>query len=273
MKPACALAVLLMGASQLAGQSHDEAGARAAYDRANRLFAARQYQQSMDAVDQALSLNPALVPALTLRARLAMAANRYDVARETLERAIAAEPLSWYPRFLYGFQFYQQNEMPAAIASFQKAGELNPRAPEPALFLGLSDEALGRTDEALALYKRAIELEEALGKLDAETLLAYSRLLLLLGEFEECNRAIALAIKVDPASRDPHFEAARLAMKQGSPAQAAKEGELALRLQSGTVTDRQVHFLLVQAYRATGQDENAARHAEQVHLLDKGQKR
>ena len=30
-------------------------------------------------------------------------------------------------QFLYGFQFYQQNEMPAAIAALEKARELNPR--------------------------------------------------------------------------------------------------------------------------------------------------
>jgi len=273
LKAAFTLAVLLLGECQGFGQTPDKAAATAAYDRANRLFIAHQYQECMNAVDEALRLDPNLVAALTLRAKLAMAANRYDLAKENLERAIAAEPASWYPRFLYGFQFYQQNEMPAAIASFEHALKLNPRAPEPTLYLGLADEALGRTDEALALYKRAVELEETSGKLRSETLLTYSRLLLLMGEFAECGRTIARAEKVDSASRDPHFEAARLAMKEGNPAHAAKEGEIALRLHEGDVTDRQVHFLLVQAFRASGQDADATRHAAKVHELDKGQKR
>ena len=227
----------------------------------------------MNAVDEALRLDPNLVVALTLRAKLAMAANRYDVAKESLERAIAAEPRSWYPRFLYGFQFYQQNEMPLAIASLEKARELNPRVADSARFLGLAYEALGRTDEARSLYKRAIQLEDSSGKVNSETLLTYSRLLLLLGEFDECGQIIARAEKIDSAARDVHFEAGRLSMKQGNPAKAAKEGEIALRLHNGDVTDRQIHFLLVQAYRATGQDADAARHAAQVHELDKGQKR
>src|ERR1043165_5793871 len=100
-----------------------------------------------------------------------MAANRYDVAREMLERAIAADPASWYARFLYGFQFYQQNEMPAAIGALEKARELNPRDPPAALYLGLAYEATGRTAEALGLYRRAIELEEAAGAVNVETLL------------------------------------------------------------------------------------------------------
>ena len=89
-------------------------------NRANRLFVAGKYQESFNAVDEALKLDPKLVPALTLKAKLSMAANRYDVARASLEQAIAADPSSWYAQFLYGFQFYQQNELPAANAG---AGE------------------------------------------------------------------------------------------------------------------------------------------------------
>src|SRR4051794_14467260 len=242
--------------------------ARAAYERANRSFVAKRYQESMDALDEALRLDSNLVPALTLRARLAMAANRYDVARESLERAISVEPNSWYPRFLYGFQFYQQNEMPAAIASFEKARALNPREADAALYLGMSYEALGRTDEALALYRRAIQLEESAAKLQLETLLTCSRLLMLLGEFDECGRTLERAVKLDATARDPHFEAGRLLLKKGNPVQAAKEGELALGLKKGDVTDLKVHFLLAQAYRAASQMEDAARHADAVHALE-----
>jgi len=234
----------------------------AAYGRADRMFREHRYQDAMDALDEALRLDPKLTPALTLRARLAMAANRYDVARQTLERAIAADPKSWYARFLYGFQFYQQNEMPAAIAALEKARELNPRGAEPALYLGLAYEALGRTEDALGLYRRAIELEETAGALHVETLLTAGRLLLLLGRFDDAAEIAERAAKVDPASRDPRFELARVWLRKAVPAKAIAQGEAALRLQHGDTTDQQVHFLLVQAYRAAGQDEQAARHAE-----------
>jgi Tfp pilus assembly protein PilF len=71
-----------------------QGSARAAYERANRLFSERQFQESMNALDEALRLDPKLVPALTLRARLAMAIERSDIARDSLERAIAADPSS-----------------------------------------------------------------------------------------------------------------------------------------------------------------------------------
>jgi tetratricopeptide (TPR) repeat protein len=240
----------------------------AAYQRADQAFREHKFQVSMDALDEALRLDPALVPALTLKARLAMAANRYEVARETLERAIAADSKSWYARFLYGFQFYQQNEMPAAIAAFEKARELNPRDPPSALYLGLAYEALGRAGEALGLYRRAIELEEAAGAPHVETLLTAARLLLLQGRFDDSAKLAERAIQVDPGSRDPHFELARLWLKRASPQKAIVEGETALRLQHGDTPDGQIHFLLVQAYRGAGQDQAAKRHADALRDIE-----
>jgi tetratricopeptide (TPR) repeat protein len=73
----------------------------ASYQRANRMFTEKRYQDAMNLLDEALRLDPALVPALTLRSKLAMAINRYDVARRDLEKAIAADPSAWYARFLY----------------------------------------------------------------------------------------------------------------------------------------------------------------------------
>jgi tetratricopeptide (TPR) repeat protein len=242
--------------------------AQQAYEQANRLFTERKFQESMNSLDEALRLDPKLVPALTLRAKLAMAINRYDVAKESLERAIAAAPNAWYPQFLYGYHYYQQNEMPAAIDAFQKARKLNPRHPQSALYLGLAVEALGRTTEALPLYQTAIKLEEDAGNVDVETLLTTSRLLLLLGRLDESGRLIQRAAKLDPASRDPHFEAARLYLKQGAPAKAAAEGETALKIPRGDITDRQIHFLLVRAYRAAGDDPAAAKHAAALRSLD-----
>jgi tetratricopeptide (TPR) repeat protein len=269
LKPLVAIAAVLLSVT-LAGA---QGAAQAAYERANRLFNERQFQESMNALDEALRIDPKLVPALTLRARLAMAIERSDIARDSLERAIAADPSSWYARFLYGFYLYHQNEMPSAIAALEKARELNPRAPEPALYLGLAYESLARTADALTLYRRAVALEESTGRPHVETLLTLSRLLLLLGSFDECGRVIERAEKVDPNSRDPHFEAGRLLLKKGEPAKAAEEGETALRLKAGDTTDRQAHFLLVQAYRGMGRDADAERHAAAVRDLDKTSKK
>jgi len=261
--------LLLYGA---AAQGPPSAG-QTAYERANRLFTGGKYQEAFNAVDEALRLDPKLAPALTLKAKLAMAANRYDVARESLEQAIAAAPSSWYAQFLYGFQFYQQNELPAAIPALEQAHRLNPRDARTLLYLGLARESLGQTREALQTYREAIRAGEASGQLDADMLLSCSRLLLQLGEFAESRRWVDRALKLAPRSRDPHFESARLMLKTGDAAAAAEEGEAALQLHTGDVTDRQVHFLLVQAYRAAGRERDAARHAAAIRALEEREKK
>ena len=244
-----------------------------AYEKANRLFVAGKYQESFNAVDEALKLDPRLVPALTLKAKLAMAANRYDVARESLERAIAVDPSSWYAQFLYGFQFYRQNQLPPAIQALEKARRLNPRDARTPLYLGLARESLGQTTEALQTYREAIRLGETSGRLDADMLLSCSRLLLRLGEFEECRHWIDRALKLEPDSRAPHFESARLLLKTGDAAGAAKQAEIALQLHNGDVTDIQVHFLLLQAYQSAGREQDAERHAAAIRALEEREKK
>jgi tetratricopeptide (TPR) repeat protein len=258
--------LLLCGA---AGLTQPHSPGRDAYERANQLFTARKYQECMDSLDEALRLDPKLVPALTLRSKLAMSIHRYDVARKDLERAIAADPSAWYAHFLYGFQFYEQNEMPAAIAALGKAQQLNPRDASTALYLGLAKESLGSTAEALVLYRQAIRLEETAGQPHVDTLMACARLLLVLGEFDEEERLLNRAVRVAPEAREPHFEACRLWLKRGDPSRAAKEGEIALTLR-GEIADRQVRYLLVQAYQAAGHEADAARHAAALHALEQG---
>ena len=260
------LLAVLMGVVALGAQSPSPG--QAAYEKANALFSAQRFQECMNALDDALRLDPKLVPALTLKAKLAMAIKRYDVARESLERALAADPKSAYAQFLYGFQFYEQNQMPVAIAALEKARQLNPRDPRAALYLGLARESQGDTQRAGALYSEAIRLEQAAGKLQTSTLLTSFRLHLVLGEFDEAALLIDRASKLEPTSRDVHFQAARLRMKKGEPAAAASEGEAALKLPAGDAADQQIHFLLVQAYRTAGKDADAARHAAAIRQAD-----
>jgi tetratricopeptide (TPR) repeat protein len=240
----------------------------ASYERANRLFVDQKFQEALAAVDDALRRDPKLVPALTLKAKLAMAGNRFDVARESLERAIAADPTAAYAHLLYGFQFYLGNELQLAAPALEKARRLNPRDARAALYLGLTYESLGRTSEAAGLYEQAIRLEEAAGKPQAETLLTASRLLVLMDRLQDASRLIERAVKLEPDSREAHFEMARLLLKKGDAAQAVREGEAALRLAAGSVTDRQVHYLLIRACQAAGQESQADRHAAALRTLD-----
>lgn len=233
-----------------------------AYEKANRLFIAKKLPEAVAAVDEALRLDPKLVPALTLKAKLGMAAGQLEVARQCLERALALDPHAQYAQFLYGLEAYLGNDLAAALPRFRKARELNPRDPRTALYLGLTIESLGKPEEALALYQDAVRLEHSAGTLDAETLLPGAKLLLLLGRLKESESWLREAEELSPDSRDVHFELAPLLLKKGDASQAAAEGEKALTLSEGVVTDASIHYLLIRAYRQTGQADRAEMHAE-----------
>lgn len=241
---------------------------QASYERANALFVAKKFPEALAAVEEALRLDARLVPALTLKAKLAMAANRYDVARQSLERALAVDPRAQYAQFLYGMEAYMNNEMTDALTRFQRARELAPKDPRAALYLGLATESVGQPKEALALYQEAVRLERATGQLSAETLLPGVRLLLLLGRIEECEEWARQAVKLSPKLRDAHFELARLLLKKDTAPEAAAEGEVALGLSEGTATDSAIHYLLVRAWRQAGQPEKAAAHAAVMRALE-----
>jgi tetratricopeptide (TPR) repeat protein len=234
----------------------------AAYEKANALFVAKKLPEALAATEEALRLDPKLVPALTLKAKLAMAAYRLDVARRCLEQALALDPRAPYAQFLYGLEAYMGNDVKEALPRFRKARQLNPTDPRAALYLGLTLESLGQPAAAMSLYEEAIRLERSTGQPQAETLLPGARLLRLQGRLEESERWIRQAVKLSPDSRDVHFEFARLLLSKGDPAQAAAEGETALGLAQGVVTDAAIHYVLIRAYQLNGMPDRAAMHAE-----------
>jgi Tfp pilus assembly protein PilF len=233
-----------------------------AYERANALFTKQQFAASLDAVEEALRLDPKLVPALTLRAKLAMAAKRNDLARMDLERAVSIQPQSAYAQFLFGLVLYQLNELQLAAAPLEAAMKLNAKDPRAPLYLGLCQESLGETAQAAALYERAIRLEEAAGQPQVETYLIAARLQLVLDQLDAASRLVGKALRQDPSSRDAHFETARLAARRGHFDAAVKAGERALSLAGGETSSEQIHALLAKSYTALGNAEKAARHAQ-----------
>ncbi len=245
------IAWLLLLMAQSAGE--------APYQKAHGLFVRQQFPAALQQLDEALRLDPKLVAAWTLRAKIGMATNDFGLARKSLEAALAVDPTAQYAQFLYGMEAYLTNDMQAALPRFRRAYELSPLDARVALYLGLTCESLGQTAEAMSLYEKAVRLE---GKRpQAETLLPGGRLLLLLGRVDEAERWIRQALQLAPGLREPHFELARILLKKGQAAQAAAEGELALARAGGLTTDAQVHYLLIQAWRLAGEPAKSAAHA------------
>ncbi len=256
----CGIAGLLL-ALPLWGAAQASPG-QAAYERANALFVEKKLPEALAAAEEALRQDPKLVAALTLKAKLAMAAYRLDVARRCLEQALAIDPRAPYAQFLYGLEAYLENDMKAALPRFRKARELNRSDPRAALYLGLTVESLAQTAEAMSLYEESVRLERSANDLHAETLLPGAKLLFLLGRLDESERWLVQAASLSPNSRDVHFEIARLLIEKGDAERAVTEGEKALVLSEGIVTDAAIRYLLIRGYQKLGMADRAAIHAE-----------
>ncbi len=254
-------AVFLLICAMLAAPQASSPGYQA-YQRANDLFVKQQFPASLDAVEEALRLDGKLVPAWTLRAKLAMAASRNDLARADLERAVALDPQSSYAQFLLGLVLYQLNELQLAQQPLEAAVKRNPKDPRAALYLGLCRESLGDTEAAASLYEKAIRLEESAGHPQPETYLIAARLQLVLDRIDTAEALVQNAIRRNPQSRDAHFELARVATRRRRFDLAVKEGTQALKLPPAETTDQQIHALLARSFQALGDTANATRHAE-----------
>jgi tetratricopeptide (TPR) repeat protein len=230
------------------------------YQRANDLFTRQQFEASAVELDAALEADPKLVPALTLKAKLAMALNKFDIARACLERAVAIEPSSAYVQFLLGFFFYVDNDFGKAIPALERARELNPGDIRTHFYLALAYEGIAKPESARKFYEATLKLEREAGRPSPDTHVAFARLLFTLGDYDTSGKHIARALELDPNSRDAHYETGRLHFENKNFEAAAAAGERALRLSGAGTTDRQIHFLLTRAYRKLGKTSLADAH-------------
>jgi len=224
-------------------------------------------------IDAALRLDPNFVPALLLKARLALFAHRSDVARSCLIKAITVDPKSEDAQFLLGLYFYLQNDFKLALAPLEIARSIAPGAPLPYFYLALSNDGLGEAQEALALYEKAASLSPNKDAQRAEILVASSRLLTSLGRYRESLEKIDAALDAHDLSRDAHYEKAKLLFRQETYEAAAAQAERALHLPALGTSDAQVHFLLGKIYLKLNKPEMAQAHFALFHAAPQSTQR
>jgi tetratricopeptide (TPR) repeat protein len=232
------------------------------YENAKQDFAQKKFSEAVSEVDLALHDSPYMVPALVLKARLAVFAHRPDVAKSCLITAITVDPTSEEAQFFLGVFYYMQNDFKLANSPLQAAQTLSPKSPLPVFYLAMTQESLGNETKALELYQQAENLSPEKSPQSASILVAYGRFLLSLGRSQNSIEKDRRAIEADPASRDAHYELARGLDHEGDFKNAALSGEQALTLPEFGTSDAQIHFLLANLYRKLNQPDLAKTHME-----------
>ncbi len=224
-----------------------------AHRRASLLVEQRDLEGARAAVEEALRLDPKLVPALVLKGKLAMQADRLEEARRALESAVALEPAQPYPRFLLGMTLYLQNDFDRAVPVLASADQNDARV---VLYQAMTEEALNHTDVAIADYERALKLDPK----GVDQRVAYARLLFTLGKLDRAEALVDAALRISGQRADALYEKGRCLLERGEFAKAAEYGEHALAAPESGPIERRIRHLLIRAYQKLGNTDMAAKH-------------
>jgi tetratricopeptide (TPR) repeat protein len=232
------------------------------YENAKQDFAQRKFSEAVSEINAALHESPDMVPALVLKARLAVFAHRPDVARSCLITAITDDPASEEAQFFLGSFYYLQNDFKLAISPLQTAQTLAPKSALPVFYLAMTQEALGDAPKALEFYQQAENLSPEKSPQSASILVAYGRFLFSMGRVKDSIEKDRRAIEWDDESRDAHYELAKGLDHEGEFKDAALDAERALTLPMLGTSDAQIHFLLARIYLRLKQPDLAKAHYE-----------
>jgi tetratricopeptide (TPR) repeat protein len=144
-------------------------------------------------------------------ARKAYVSNRLHSARELFEMMIDQHPGHIPAICRLGVVQLKLDEPVGALASFQKAIELDKNNPYANRMLGFTYMQLDELDKAEKYLERAIELAPD----DAKSYMLMGAICHLLGNIEEAESQFKGAIAADPMPSEPYFNIAMICASQG----------------------------------------------------------
>lgn len=159
---------------------------------------AGQLPQAEQLYRQILTIDPACPEAWHFLGVIALEVQRYDIAADHIQRAIAILPPA-HPRLAsvysdLGLTFERAGQLPEAAAAFQRAIEIQPDLAEAHHDLGNTLRRMDRFAEAEAVLQRAIEIRPDL--VEAHFNLANTRF--KMGRIEEAIAGYRRVIELDP---------------------------------------------------------------------------
>jgi protein O-mannosyl-transferase len=166
---------------------------------------------------------------------------------------IRKNPDSWMAHNNLGILFADRGRNEEAIAHYRKALELKPDNAEAHNNLGTLLEKMGRTDEALAHYQKALEINPNLAHVHNNLGLLFSNM----GRTDEAIVNYQKALEINPEYGDAHYNFGVLLAKTGRTDEAIVHYRKALKLNPD---DGKAHFNLGLLLAKTGQTDEVLAH-------------
>lgn len=177
--------------------------------------------------------------------------NRRDWARPELEKLATAHPqdplyLYWLARLDFDAQKYQ-----AAIIRLQLVLELDPKMTRAYDTLGLCYDYLGKFEEAIKTYDRAVELNRLQSRPSPWPHVDQAISLISLNQLVEAEKSLHEALLYDARLPQAHYQLGRVLEMQGSYQAAVQSLNQAIILEP---TYPEPHYLLGRIYHRLGDD-------------------
>lgn len=192
-----------------------------------------------------------------------------------LAKAYEAEPNNSLTLYLWGRAAYNRQHFEEAIRHFEACLQLEPNDAKALGQLGLAYQRLGKTDEAITAYRRAIALRgsalqgsamEVSAPEDAATRIDLGSLLVENGKAEEAAPVLTEAVRLVPGDMRAHRELGKAYLRIGELDKARLELEAARQIDAQNAP---THFLLSQVYNRLGRQSEAQRENEAYATLSK----
>ena len=177
--------------------------------------------------------------------------NQRDGARTELEKLAAEKPQN--PLFLYwlGRLDYDARNYASAITRLQKVTELDPKMMRAHDTLGLCFDYLGKFDEAVKNYNRAIDLNRLQSKPSPWPHVDLAISLMALNRLPEAEMNLREAVGYDPQLPQAHYQLGRVLEMQGGYQAAVESLKLAVAL---APEYPEPHYLLGKIYHRLGNE-------------------
>ena len=153
-------------------------------------------EKALAALDGALGVDAAYIPALGCKGTLLGHLQRHDDALACFERIVAIQPDSGPGHYSCGVHLQELGRWDEAIAAYTKATEVDPDDPDAYINRGRLLDDRGEPEDAIADYDRALALN------DGEEIAWANRgnSLLALGRFDDAVASYDRALSLEPDS-------------------------------------------------------------------------
>ena len=176
----------------------------------------------------------------------------------------------WAPGNVLGWYYlartkYNENRFEEAVAAFKECLKLDPKHVRAEDNLGLTLQALGRTDEAQQAFENAIQWQASAPVKSPWPYIDFGSFLLENNQPEKAVPCLQRALEIAPDSAKAHQLAGKAYLSLGQLSRAQAELEWSVKLEPDNA---RAHYVLGQLYQKEGESEKARQEFAQYSRLN-----